>query len=314
MGFSSMFEANQTTFDYLLRLRSPLSIAILEEDERTGARVLLGEKQVEWRFVLVHRSLSMNHEFAHSNLAKGPLGILKINYQLVTKGGHKVKVSEETLDSQLEAESKSIAMKAKTFFDFSQLWYSEFKRLKPDFEKRAVKIYVEHNTAVAFDSGQFDAAPLKPIFTYVNRLKLRGIDSPEQAARFVSLIPFAKEEKATQPLSTWRNMHSFVAEGRGNVQDHAALLCSLLLGFGLDAYVCVGSCTDGAHCWVASRMVETISGVQKVQVYFWESLTGAKYSQQDPKVNYLYRRLGSVFNDRHFFANMQEVDTVKVVN
>lgn len=310
MGFSPIFEANQTTFDYLLKLRCPLSISILEEDEQTGARVLLGEKQIEWRFVLVHKSLSMNHEFAHANLAKGPLGILKINYQLVTKGGHKVKVSEEALDGQLEAESKSVALKAKSFFDFSQIWYSEYKQLKSDFGKRAVKIYVEHNTSVAFDSGQFDAAPLKPIFTYLSKLKLRGIDSPEHAARFVSLIPFTKEEQATKPLATWRNLHSFVAEGRGSVQDHSSLLCSLLLGFGLDAFVCVGSCSDGAHCWVVTRTIENMASGQKMQVYFWESLTGAKYSQNDPKVNYLYRRVGSLFSDKQFFANLQESDTV----
>lgn len=310
MGFSPIFEANQTTFDYLLKLKSPISIAILEEDESTGSRTLLGEKQIEWRFVLVHRSLSMNHEFAHANLAKGPLGILKINYQLVTKGGHKVKISEEVLDGQLEAESKMVAMKAKAFFDFSQLWYSEYKQLKAEFAKRAVKIYVEHNTAVAFDSGQFESAPLKPIFTYLQRLRLRGIDSPEHAARFVSLMPFTKSEQATKPLATWRHLHSFVAEGRGSVQDHAALLCSLLLGFGLDAFVCVGSCSDGAHCWVMTRSIEALPSGQKMSVYFWESLTGAKYTQNDPKVNYLYRRLGSVFNDRQFYANMQETDTV----
>jgi hypothetical protein len=28
--------------------------------------------------------------------------------------------------------------------------------------------------------------------------------------------------------------------GKGDVRDHAILLCSLLLGEGLDAYVCVG--------------------------------------------------------------------------
>lgn len=252
----------------------------------------------------------MNHEFAHSNLAKGPLGVLKVNYQLVTRGGHKVKVSEEALDGQLEAENKAIAIKTKAFFDMTQLWYSEYKQLKADFGKRAVKIYVEHNTAVAFDAGKFDSAPLKPIITYISRLKLRGIDSPEHAARFVSLIPFVPIDQATNPLGTWRNLHSFVAEGRGTVQDHVALLCSLFLGFGLDAFVCVGSCTDGAHCWVVTRTIEKMATGQKVLIHFWESLTGTRYHQNDPKVNYLYRRVGSAFTDRQFFANMQETDTV----
>lgn len=46
-----------------------------------------------------------------------------------------------------------------------------------------------------------------------------------------------------------------------------------------------------------------------MQNVFWESLTGQKYTQNDPKVNYLYRRIGCVFNDRSFYANSQEADT-----
>ena len=51
-------------------------------------------------------------------------------------------------------------------------------------------------------------------------------------------------------------------------EDHAVLLCSLLLGFGLDAYVCVGTkVRDAVHTWVC-----TIASDGRVT--FWESLTG----------------------------------------
>ena len=51
-------------------------------------------------------------------------------------------------------------------------------------------------------------------------------------------------------------------------EDHALLLCSLLLGFGLDAYVCVGTKNKGAaHSWVMTQSTEG-------RVTFWESLTG----------------------------------------
>lgn len=305
LSFGSMFEANQTTFDYLLKLRSPMSIVILEEDAETGNRKLLCEKQVEWRFVLVHKNLTMNHELMNATLAKGPLGIIKIHSQLITKGGQQIRMSEEMLDGQLESERKAQALKAVSFFEFSQTWYNEYRALKADFAKRAVKIYVEHSSAAA----NYESSPLKPIFTYVHRLKLRGIDSPEHAARFVSLIPFRKPQDPQNAMHTWRNFHSFLAEGSGEVQDHAALLCSLLLGFGLDAYICLGSCTDGAHCWVLTRQIERDGAVQKAVFTYWESLTGQRYNQNDPKVNYLYRRIGCIFNDRRYYANMQESDT-----
>jgi len=49
------------------------------------------------------------------------------------------------------------------------------------------------------------------------------------------------------------------------------LLCNLLLGFGLNAFVCVGTNSEGAHTWVMtvdSNMDST------AKVIFWESLTG----------------------------------------
>ena len=49
------------------------------------------------------------------------------------------------------------------------------------------------------------------------------------------------------------------------------LLCSLLLGFGLDAYVCVGTKNKGAaHSWVLTLGTEG-------EATFWESLTGHRY-------------------------------------
>ena len=55
-----------------------------------------------------------------------------------------------------------------------------------------------------------------------------------------------------------------------DVEDHSTLLCSLLLGYGLEAYVCVGSKEQGlAHCWVATLGAEGT-------VTFWESLTGQR--------------------------------------
>ena len=51
-------------------------------------------------------------------------------------------------------------------------------------------------------------------------------------------------------------------------EDHSVLLCSLLLGFGLDAYVCVGTKSrDASHTWVITISTDGCTT-------FWESLTG----------------------------------------
>lgn len=85
------------------------------------------------------------------------------------------------------------------------------------------------------------------------------------------------------------------------------LLCNLLLGFGLDAHVVVGTNSEGSHAWVMTRQ-PVVSGKQKVD--FWESLTGQKMDSQDPRVHRFYRSVGSLFNNTKFFANVQSDDRV----
>jgi len=107
-------------------------------------------------------------------------------------------------------------------------------------------------------------------------------------------------------------MQSFLARGCGDSEDHAVLLCNLLIGFGLDAYVCVGTNGEGSHAWVMQRsQVPSPSGVKKSpKIVFWESLTGAKLEVDNPKVHRFYRQVGCVFNNKSFFANVQSDDRV----
>lgn len=103
-----------------------------------------------------------------------------------------------------------------------------------------------------------------------------------------------------------------MAEGKGNAVDHSLLLCSLLLGFSLDAYVCLGSSSDGAHAWVVTCEEKRMGKKLVLEYKYWESLTGKVYQRNDPRVNYLYRRIGCVFNDKSFYANLQQDDTVRI--
>jgi centrosomal protein CEP76 len=71
-------------------------------------------------------------------------------------------------------------------------------------------------------------------------------------------------------------MQAFLARGCGDSEDHAVLLCNLLIGFGLDAYVCVGTNGEGSHAWVLQRQMRATQACvkQKPIITCWESLTG----------------------------------------
>lgn len=88
------------------------------------------------------------------------------------------------------------------------------------------------------------------------------------------------------------------------------LLCNLLLGFGLDAYVAIGTNSEGSHAWVLTRRLA--GGKHKVD--FWESLTGTKMDSDDPRVHRFYRTIGCVFSNKHFMGNIQADDRVVNTN
>ena len=93
---------------------------------------------------------------------------------------------------------------------------------------------------------------------------------------------------------------------KGDVEDHCLLLCNLLLGFGLDAYIAVGLSVNGPHCWVITRAKEE----KKILVTFWESLTGQRTAVDDPKVFRFYKRIHCVMSNCNFYANIQLDDSV----
>jgi hypothetical protein len=145
------------------------------------------------------------------------------------------------------------------------------------------------------------------------------------------------------------DLRTTVCCGRGHAADLAHLLCSFLLGFGLEvsalslggtvicgahallrhkAYVCLGSKlmresrTPAGHSWVMTRHLDG-------SVYFWEPQTGVRFQARlaptavescrpSPDVAAAahllskYRSIGCVYNHAAFFANAQASDAVDV--
>jgi hypothetical protein len=73
----------------------------------------------------------------------------------------------------------------------------------------------------------------------------------------------------------------------------------------LEAYVCVGTNSEGSHAWVLTKAPATGSDPNKRKIHFWESLTGTKLEQEDPRVHRFYRTVDCVFNNKGFYANVQ---------
>lgn len=139
-----------------------------------------------------------------------------------------------------------------------------------------------------------------------------------QAARFTSLIPYEdlRNSSSNNAEHPWADIGSFLNKKKGSAIEHSILLCSLLLGFKVDAYICLGSCSEGSHAWVITRSKKKVqvgsnnNFREALDVKIWESLTGKTMGINDPRVGLLYRRVGCVFNDKRLYANLQKDDLV----
>jgi len=77
----------------------------------------------------------------------------------------------------------------------------------------------------------------------------------------------------------------------------------------MEAYVCIGTNTDGAHTWVTT--FDTSESKRRPVITIWESLTGQRFKLGDPRVGKFYRSIGCIFNNQSFYANIQASDLVE---
>ena len=280
-------------FSTLVKLQAPIHILVTVERESTQKKEIIATKNIEWRLMLTTPSLSFPVELSGCGpKSKISTGVLFFQMDIMPRAKRSDFVSDRLVNEQLGLEKKYEREVAHGFFEYSNEWWKDYKQIRAGYDKRLVKIYAET------EDGTY-----KPVSTLVQPLKTnRMLDSPLQASRFVSLIPFERSENPGGSRNeVWYSMHSFLSKKSGDCEEHAILLAGLLLGFGLDVYVCLGSSGDGPHAWVVCL---------GPRVTFWESLTGQRIPVDDPRVHRFYRKVGCVFNHQSFYANIQVDDIV----
>ncbi|CAD8195026.1 unnamed protein product [Paramecium octaurelia] len=306
--FDLRTEAQKANVDLLTlsKLDHPIELCVIQI--QNGQTKLFSQKLIEWRFLLCYGNISLNIELPTTyntkmqNERKNHVGILQIHLELLPKTGL-VLLPENIVVSQLSKEKSVINQISDRFHTYGNAWWNDFKELK--LSVRPIKLYSESQDGI-----------WRPSCTFIRELQsVRGIMSPNHAARFVSLIPMKTSDRGPSGdrLEVWHRFPTFLALKGGDFEDHCLLLCSFFLGFNLDAFVVFGSTADRPHGWVMTRLQKPKKPNQKQAEYaynFWEPLTGHKFELNDPKVPQLYKRIGCIFNHKCFYANIQENDSV----
>ena len=208
-------------------------------------------------------------------------------------------LNQSSITDQLNEERKNEIDISQDFINYASIWWEDYKNIRPENSSRIIKLFLPTEDREFYS--------YKPAMSLIESYIIgRNINTPYEAARFVSLLPYERRENpGGEKIEIWHTIHSFLALMKGDVEDHCTLLCSLLLGFGLEAYIAAGIAINGPHLWILTR-----NKGKKNDVVFWESLTGQRVSSADPKVYRFYKQIHSIFNNNNFYANLQKDCTV----
>ena len=300
LDFNPLHTDIDLTYNILRKIQSPIHVVLLEHEN--GVTRILSSKNIEWRWALCYGSWGISVEFKEiASLNSVNVGTVDMVLSLSPVVDKSNLLSESAIMDQLNSERKNEVEKTQDFVQYSTEWWEDYKTIHPSHSSRLVKLFLPTEDREYY-SYKPACALIEPI------LVGRAINTPYEAARFVSLIPFERRENpGGAKIEIWHTMHSFLTLRKGDVEDHVVLLCNLLLGFGLDAYVCSGIAVNGPHLWVCTRAkIDS----KNYQVVYWESLTGQRIKVDDPKVFRFYKRIHCVFNNENFYGNIQKDDNV----
>ncbi|CAH8487477.1 unnamed protein product [Schistosoma bovis] len=223
-------------------------------------------------------------------------------------------LSPSLIQAHFQLELNRSLERENTFTNYVRQWWRELTQLREGFfSERLIKIFA------ADENGRTQF-----VCNFVNPLSASHIlETPYIAARFVSSIPYEPFYGVGVGIKErWCSGLAFVSSNSGDVADHANLLCSLLLGYGVEAYVALGTSqfnmnkqqmTTSSHlyAWVV------VCSDDYQRITFWDSITGRCYihttggCEQKIYPSPFYT-IGCLYNNSSFYANVQPTD--KVVN
>ncbi|ETV67392.1 hypothetical protein, variant [Aphanomyces astaci] len=278
---------------------------------------LVAAAALDWR-----QWLTSPHPVVHIPLTlqgpmKVPVGVLNLRVDIPAV--HKTTATTHDAKLYLQKETISTHGTQSHLYQYCKHWWADYLR---DHRNATSTTSIvpssssSSSSSLATDKLSFshwirlfvedDTQRYKLVCTYVTPLRSLHLSTPSEAARFVSLLPFVRASHVGSGRdATWQSLAAFLALGHGDCEEHAILLASLLLGFGLEAYVCMGTIRRSTaitssshdsvrHVWVATMLT---SGV-----VLWEAVTGECVAASAA----MYDRVDCVFNHQSFYANCQD--------
>ena len=226
--------------------------------------------------------------------------------------------ARQVIEHGIQSYQEKLTGSNKLLYRHARAWWSRVRRLYPFLENRNIRILGEDECG----SHRFACCMLNPL------VPPRELVSPRFAARFVSLIPFRSDPGLRGGRADgWRSSFATLCRMQGSTEDHALLLCSLLLGWGLDTWVALGTATEPSsisddnspkkefsYCWVVTLDHDS-SRPHFPAVTFWDVTTGSQVQDVtgvagEEVTSHHFRELHALFNHKVFAVNVQHLTAV----
>eukprot|EP01063_Lacrimia_lanifica_P014244 TRINITY_DN20878_c0_g1_i1.p1 TRINITY_DN20878_c0_g1~~TRINITY_DN20878_c0_g1_i1.p1 ORF type:complete len:624 (+),score=167.66 TRINITY_DN20878_c0_g1_i1:77-1873(+) len=280
----------------------PEAHAVLVRVDSYGLRTVVGEGDVEWRGALARQKVTAQTEL---RCAAFPLAVggLESTCEYVPVHGAGGLLSEEGGREMMQAVAHDVERRHAAAHLLANR-VKEWRRGVPT--GRNVAVDALHNSR------------LHLVTAFVAPLSSQDVfDTPYHAAHFATLLRM-RDDPATDDVTgavladEWTSFHSVFAAGACRLNERAALLCSLLLGFGLDAWVACGADPHGAFTyWVLTKEGD---GIAPEDVLFWDPLSGRRerWGGEGDSISrdhtpFAHGEIHSVFNHTGIYVNLQEV-------
>ncbi|KAA6427328.1 MAG: hypothetical protein FRX49_01993 [Trebouxia sp. A1-2] len=202
---------------------------------------VVGTCQIDWRQALTNTGEVNCHNVQLTSQAHaGSVGMISVDLEVTPSLAEPVEPA--ALRAQTDAEARRDMEAMASFSGRVKEWWQEFS----------------HDTLSRRQEGSLrltcmgEDGLLRPCCAFVKPLQLgRVLATPREAARFVSLLaPKESQETAANRLCS---LHTLLESCQATQAEKAMLLASLLLGYGLDAWVCFGANAVGQQTWVLTR-------------------------------------------------------------
>lgn len=273
----------------LIEVSTPLHIGVFCEDCIHNTSELVGENILDWRKALTSGFLGVTVELCGCNPSV-PAGIIDLELEIVPKC--EKRYTESEIYEKLDRQRNVITSADREFLLYTRRWWNEYQSIRPSHSKRKVKVFA------ATTNGR-----MVPVTHFISPLQGEDLTSPYDAARFVSLLPRSSQQEDSQFLegsegNKWLSSFVFLSQRQGHPCNHANLLCSLLLGFGLDAYCCIGTSSSGDMIMLVCSNLSSSS-----EVIVWNPVSGERYAVNGA---HSIASVDCLYNHKAFYANIQQ--------